>query len=606
MIPPQELIRKIPPFTFLCDDELKLLMSTLEVELFAKDRTIYKKGQITRHVYIVFSGLVGLFDDDTVVDYLSRGEIFGVLCMNGLPSTFTARAVEESVCYLIGMQSFKQVLDGNPRFSQFFADFMSKRFHSFRTIASDRKISEEAAYVLEVERIIYKEPVVCRPDVTIGEAASLMEGNHVSSILAVDEDNRAVGIVTHRDLRKVVLRGERGDPVAAFMSAPVKTISNRATVFDAFTRMIETGIDHLAVVNKEGRVVGVVTRKDIQVHLEPSFSIVKLFRKVSRASSLGELQTIFSALRLSVAKIALGGRSFYDLTRMICSVHDSMVAKVVDMATPSGAEGSFAWIHMGSSGRREEIIATDQDNALIWSGDVLPGLAEKVCEGLATIGFPKCPGNYMATNDQWNQNLAVWTDTFRRWFRDPVPDHVRYLSVFLDMRPVCGSTGLFHELIQAIGQMVTPEAVRFLAHDAVQLEPPLGMAGIYRLHTGVDLKTYGIYPIVNGVRVLAVDNGIIEITNTRERLDALNQRGVINDEMYHGLVESYGFLQDLRLQHHSRAVLSQTEMNNIVHARELSRLDLLILKESLKIVAGFQKFLMKRHDVQRMVVYSQL
>lgn len=145
-----------------------------------------------------------------------------------------------------------------------------------------------------------------------------------------------------------------------------------------------------------------------------------------------------------------------------------------------------------------------------------------------------------------------------------------------------------------------------LAYDAIELEPPIGISGIVRLHKGVDLKTYGVYPIVNGVRVLAVDSGIFEITNTKERLETLSQNGIITAEICHDLLESYGFLQDLRLRHHARAVLSQTEVNNMVSTRELNKVDVLLLKESLKIVASFQKFLMKKYDVQRIVTYSQL
>jgi CBS domain-containing protein len=212
----------------------------------------------------------------------------------------------------------------------------------------------------------------------------------------------------------------------------------------------------------------------------------------------------------------------------------------------------------------------------------------------------------MASNERWNQGVSVWKEYFRQWFQQPIPDHIRYLSVFLDMRPVYGDTALYSELVAAVRPVVSEAAVNFLAYDAVQLEPPLGIPGIVRLRKGLDLKTYGIYPIVNGARVLALDNGILEITNTKERLGALNAGGVISSEMCNDVVEAYGFLQDFRLRHHSRAVLSQTEINNTVSAKELAKIDLLLLKESLKIVAAFQKFLMRKYNVQRTVIYSQL
>ena len=99
---------------------------------------------------------------------------------------------------------------------------------------------------------------------------------------------------------------------------------------------------------------------------------------------------------------------------------------------------------------------------------------------------------------------------------------------------------------------------------------------------------------------------VLEITNTRERLEALSADMTISNEMCRDLIESYGFLQDLRLRHHAKAVLNKSQTNNLITAKELSHIDLLILKESLKIVSEFQKFLMKRYGVSRTVIYSQL
>lgn len=604
MIPPKEFIRNIRPFSFLSEHDLDILMSALDVELFEKGKIIYKKGQISEYVYVIFSGVVGLFDDEAV-DYLSRGEIFGIKSIYGIPLNFTAKAMEDTVCYLVAAQQFKVILDANERFASFFSTFMNRSFRSFKTVASDKKILEEASFVLEVEKIIYKKPVVCNDKLTLAIAAAEMDKNAISSIIVVDDDMKPIGILTHKDLRKVIMRGEKSDPISKFMSSPVKTITARTTIFDAFTKMIDAGIDHL-VVTKDDKVFGIITRKDIQIHLEPSFSIVKLFRKVLKAVSMEELKTVFEGLMVSVSKIAMTGPNFFDLTRVLCSVHDAVVHKVIQILIDEHAPAHFLWVHMGSSGRKEEIIATDQDNALIYLGDNPAPLANTINESLAKIGLPKCPGNYMASNSMWNRPLPVWKEYFKQWFSDPIPYHLRYLSVFLDMRPVYGETALYNELLESIKSAVKAEAVKLMAEDAIEIRPPLGIFGIQGLHQGVDLKTYGIYPIVNGARVLAIDSGVWGITNTKERLEALSASMTISNEMCDDLIESYGFLQDLRLRHHAGAVLNKSLTNNLISAKELSHIDLLILKESLKIVSEFQKFLMKKYGVSRTVIYSQL
>jgi CBS domain-containing protein len=189
------------------------------------------------------------------------------------------------------------------------------------------------------------------------------------------------------------------------MSCPVKTINAQATIFEAYTKMIDAGIDHL-VVNKNDRVFGVITRKDIQIHLAPSFSIVKLVRKVHKATAIDELKAVFEGLMVSVSKIAMTGPNFFDLTRMLCSVHDAVVKKVIQILTGEHDLARLLWVHMGSSGRKEEIIATDQDNALVYLGDSPTAFAASISESLAKIGIPKCLGNYMAS-------------TFRGEIKDP-------------------------------------------------------------------------------------------------------------------------------------------------------------------------------------------
>ena len=602
MIPPKEFIKKIRPFSFLSEDELNILISGLEVKLFQKNKTIFKKGDHRKYVYITFSGLVGLFDDEIAVDYISKGEMFGIISVRDFPYLLDATALEDTVCYLIYSENFKEVFNKNTRFSSFFSTFIKRRFHSFKKIASDKKFFEEATFVLDIEKIIYKKPVVAGPDITVENAAVEMVDNSVSSIVVVDNQMRPIGIFTDKDLRKVIIQGDKLDPISNYMSSPVKTINTKTTIFDAFSKMIDEGVDHL-VVTKKAKVFGVITGKDIRIQLEPSSSIITLFRKIIKAESIKELQIVFNSIKLSVAKIVLSGSNFFDLSRMLCTVNDAIIAKVIETVDKTLLTDDFVWIHMGSLGRKEQVLATDQDNALIYIKKHSIKFVDNINKALAKVGIPECPGNYMASNEKWNKDLSSWKNYFKNWFNNPTANNARYLSIFLDMRPVFGNENIYKELIESLRSNVTNRAIQALAHDAIHIEPPIGIFGIRGLNKGVDLKTYGIYPIVNGIRVLAVDNNIFEVTNTKERLEMLNDTGVISNEMCHDLLESYGFLQDLRLKNQSIAILNQSKENNLISVKQLRKIDLLILKETLKIVSSFQKLLMKKYDVQRVLSY---
>lgn len=595
MLPPREFIKKIKPFSFLSGSELDTIMSGLEVGLFRKGSTIYAKGQHRTHVYIIFSGLVGLFEEDEFpLDYFSRGEVFGILAAKGSPYSVTARAVEETICYLIPAEKFREVFEKNDRFSSFFASLVSRRFRSFRSIALDEDVPEEAVLVEEINRIVYKNPVTCTAETTVKEAVSRMDREGVSAIVIVDDDGHPTGIFTQRDLRKAVVEGNVSDAISRYMSCPVRSTDLRGTVFDALAGMMNAGIDHL-VVTKEGRVFCIVTRNDLQSHLEPS--VVSLFGRIGKATSTEELKHLYRNINKSVARLAAGGFNFYKLSKLITSVHDTIVTRVIETQMDASSGHAFAWLNMGSSGRKEQIIATDQDSALVHMGKDLQEPSEKIVEVLAGIGISKCRSGFMASNPQWNQSLSGWKDYFRNWFNDPVPNNVRYLSIFLDLRLIYGDRGIYQELTDWIKWNITSKAIRLLARDAVMIEPPLGIAGLLGLITGVDLKTYGIYPLVNGVRVLAIDNDMVQVTNTLERLEGLQGKGVLSEEMCHDLSEAYAFMQDLRLRHHSRSVLDRSEVDNRIRVKELSKVDLLVLKESLKVIASFQKFLMKKYDI---------
>ena len=602
MIPPKEFIKKIRPFSFLSEDELNILISGLEVKLFQKNKTIFKKGDPRKYVYIIFSGLVGLFDDEIAADYISKGELFGIISVRDFPYLLDATALEDTVCYLIYSENFKEVFNKNIRFSSFFSTFIKRRFHSFKKIASDKKFFEEATFVLDIEKIIYKKPVVAGPDTTVENAAVEMVDNSVSSIVVVDNQMRPIGIFTDKDLRKVIIQGDKLDPISNYMSSPVKTINTKTTIFDAFSKMIDEGVDHL-VVAKKAKVFGVITGKDIRIQLEPSSSIITLFRKIIKAESIKELQIVFNSIKLSVARIVLSGSNFFDLTKMLCTVNDAIIAKVIETVDKTLLTDDFVWIHMGSLGRKEQVLATDQDNALIYIKKHSIKFIDNINKALAKVGIPECPGNYMASNEKWNKDLSSWKNYFKNWFNNPTANNARYLSIFLDMRPVFGNENIYKELIESLRSNVTNRAIQALAHDAIHIEPPIGIFGIRGLNKGVDLKTYGIYPIVNGIRVLAVDNNIFEVTNTKERLEMLNDTGVISNEMCHDLLESYGFLQDLRLKNQSIAILNQSKENNLISVKQLRKIDLLILKETLKIVSSFQKLLMKKYNVKRTLSY---
>jgi CBS domain-containing protein len=599
MLPPKEFLKKIQPFSSMSEDELGTIVSGLEVVYFKKDSIIYEQGQAGLPVYLIFSGLVCLYRNEEIVDYASRGELFGIsAALGNTRSPLGARALEDSICYTLYRDTFRAVLDKNPTVADFFKTFLSRKFRSFSDLMRKPEIVEEGLFAVEVGQLVVKQPVTCPADATVGYAAETMDVNRVGSILAVSDSGDPLGILTSKDLRRVLVSGSRNDPVSRFMSSPVTTTEADRTLLDAYNAMMDAEIDHLVVMDGAA-IRGVVTSKDILTQLAPSSSILTFYRKILKAGNVGELKAAFSAIKMAVAGMSLRNLRFYELARIITSVNDAVVKEALHFAGQEHAPGDFLWFHMGSSGRKEQIIATDQDSAIVCRAAPPKAFAEMVCDILDEVGIPKCTAAYMASNERWNVGLEVWRGYFKDWFTEPVPEHLRYLSVFLDIRPIYGDMELYQELLKAAREFITNQSIRFLAYDATNVRIPIGIFGIKNLDRGVNLKESGIYPIANGIRVMALEKGILEIVNTRDRMDALHAMGALGDEMRSDLLECYEFLQGLRVRQQCKAVTDRKPAGNQVTVADLDKMDLLVLKESLKIVASFMGFLKSRYGVER-------
>jgi len=603
--PPKEYMRRIKPFSFLTEDELNLLVENLDVEAYEKGTTIVKKGKQSKYIFLVFSGVVGLYDDDTLVDTISKGEIFGILsAITGNPFSLSAVAMDDTICYRIKKEAFKKVFETNPKFSAFFSTFINRRFRSFTNLLKETEGTfQEEIYLTRVKEIVSKEPVVCKPDATVEEAAEVMLEKNVGSIIVVEE-GKPVGILTDHDLKKVLISGNKAAKVTEFMNSPVISVDEEQPVFEAYLTLINKGINYIVVVS-DGKVKGVITSKDILTQFEPSSSLIALYRKIRKANTIDELKNHLKGIRKAVAGLAIKGVHFYELSRMITSVYDSTVVRVIRMIEDEFRQKGidlpdYVWIHVGSSGRKEQIIATDQDNCLIHDGDgkVMLSFAERVNEALDHVGIPKCTANYMASNPKWNLTLSEWKKNFKEWFNSLTGENIRYLSVFLDLRPIYGNQKLYLALLDYVKRSVTNQAIRFLALDATSIEPPVGFFGVKGLEKGLDIKLYGIYPIANGVRVLALDNKILDVTNTKERIEKLRNLDVLSEERAREVLESYEFLQELRLKHQSMSISAGGEGDNIIRLDEIDRIDAYVLKEALKIVSSFQNFIRGKYRIE--------
>ena len=595
MLPPREFISKVFPFEYLREEELDYVVKNLKSEAFEEGEKIFDAGEDPKKIYLVFSGSVGLYENGELVREAREGDVI-YLGFGGEPQKYSAIAHSETICFTIPIEVFRTLYDKNERFRECLRCLEEKNFKRLL----EKPIDFERLLYSYVKELIVKEVVVCPPSASIREAVTKMIASGVGSIVVVDEDGRPIGILTNADLRRIIAEGvDPEEKVSRYMSKPPITMDSSKPIYEAYVEIIRRGIDHL-IITENDKALGVITSKDLLSYLEPSSSIIVQTRKILKAKTVRELSIVYQQIKRTVATLVLRHAHFYDISPIISESYDHITRRVIeivkkDFERENGKLPSFAWVTMGSAGRREQVIATDQDNAIISEveDEALLRFAARVNDCLEKIGIPKCRGGFMASNPRWNRDVEGWKSYFRRWFANLEPEDVRNLTIFLDMRPVYGNVKLYKELFEYVSDIKSFQVLRALAYDALILGPP----GRFERKKTLDLKKSCIYPIVNSIRVLALEMNV-EATNTRERTESLLKLGTLDYKMASGILDSYEFIQNLRLRTQVKDFIAGRDPTNELNTDELNRIESVVFWESLKVIKELQELLRWRYSVR--------
>ncbi|MFN3384214.1 MAG: DUF294 nucleotidyltransferase-like domain-containing protein [Archaeoglobaceae archaeon] len=584
MLPTKEFIKKIKPFDMLSDSEIDEVASKIDVEAYEEGELIFSGNP--KKLYIIFSGNVGLYSNRELVEEFEKGDIFGL----GVYEKSKAIANTDVVCLTIKHDVIKKISATNRNFKLFFDKILEKDLKGLISLIEGERV--EDVLMRKVGDYVTKKPVFCDPYTTIRDAVVRMELNGVGSIVVVKNDMTPIGIFTNRDIRKFVIHGKSKDEkISAYMSSPVLSVEFDRPLFEAYQLFTSKRVNHI-VVTRFGKLYGVISVRDIMSEFEPFTSVSILHRRLSKATSLEEIKSIHGKVIETIKILSKRGMGFYELSFLISSFYDLLTEKVVEIVEKNFSNlPNYVWVNMGSSSRKEQILATDQDNMVIYENDAgeLREFARQVNEFLDFVGIPKCTGGYMAMN--WCLSIDEWKKKFEEWMTKLTPENVRFLTVFLDLRAIHGKTELLKELIESIKSKVNAQVLRYLANDAIAFEPPKigGIRGVDEF----DIKKFGIYPIVNGIRVLALESRILEITNTRERILKLIELGVLQEKFAKGLLEGYELLQNMRLK-------NQVEgKGNLIKLKDITRVNQFILRDVFRAIREYTGFLKGRFFVER-------
>ncbi len=614
-----QILRNVPPFSSLPINTLRKLARKIKRRMFPAESYVFRQGEESKNViFIIVSGLAEVSvknekGKDSIAAYRRDYEFFGeTVLLSNKPYPVSVRALTDLDCLLLNREDFEEILDTNAAFASYFSQLIVDRFFSlFREVALEHGMlvtAKEHAAHKRASELMSSPVITCSPDETINMVAKIMRDNHISSVVITGTGGEVQGLITEKDLvDKVLAEGRAAERLTAREiadSEPV-CISLERYYYQVLLAMIKKQAKH-TIVTEQNKPVGIITIRDlIRSRNTGVISVVDRLESQSDLKGISQVgQEIDQVLRGLVADKA----PVPEILDIITELYDRLTRQVIEISLNSMMPEygpppvKFCWLSMGSNGRREQYVRTDQDNALIY--ETPPGgasveeiekyfarLAGQVVQGLASCGFALCRGYVMASNSFWRGDEKYWRSKVSAWVRKPEKFNIRLLSIFLDFRPVYGHLALGEDLRVFTNKCFSsqPLALRFLAEDACQGRLPLGLFGrpvgerSGEHKDEIDLKHSVSVHLVDCIRLLALRENLM-VTNTLERIYQLHQKGKLSKELTELLETAFQTIMLFRLRSSLEKMHKGEKPDNYLNLAAMSRREKSVLRDALKAI----------------------
>ncbi|HEX9399189.1 MAG TPA: DUF294 nucleotidyltransferase-like domain-containing protein [Anaeromyxobacter sp.] len=586
---PVAFVRGTPPFDALPLPVFEDAAKALEIVFHpAQTRLLVRGGEPSQHLYVIRKGAVRLERDAQTLQVLEEGEVFGFTSLISGKATIDVTVEEDLLAYRLPKKEFEALLAQGP-FAGHFASGLAERLRN--SLERSQVVSFQPDLAVPVSTLLRGPAVRVPKDAKVGEAARLMADRSVSSVLV---DSEPPGIVTDRDFRRRVLAAGRGPetPVLEVYSAPLKTVSADCPIYEAWRILLDAGCHHLPV-TRNGAIIGVLSATDLLKCT--AAGPVAVMKRVERLGGRDALPGYSEKVVEMASALFNGGLEPTVIGGFVARLNDTLITRILRWAeTDLGPPPTpYAWLVFGSEGRMEQMVLTDQDNALVWGEDV-PGareyfaaLAEKAIADLVAAGFPRCPGGYMST--KWLGGIAWWEERFRGWLEKPTPQALLEASIFFDFRAVHGHLDVSRLRAVSARAAGARTFLSAMAKSAVTFRPPGGLALRLRSESAkFDMKLKGISPIVFLARVYGLESSA-RTSNTLDRLRGAVEGGLIADDTRDTLSEAYRFLLRVRLRTQIRAISEGKPASNMVSLSDLSSMERSRLRDAFRAIEVWQE-----------------
>lgn len=591
-----------PPFSYLEPEQLHWLTERLDLVFYPKNSVILNAGDSSPGLFIIYKGLVEETDKSgaKVLSQYGKEDIFDVRALLENTSKHQYRAIEETLCYLLKAKDFVQLLESSSDFSIYFNTNLGAQ----QSLVNRREHSEVSEFVLSrVDEGSIRPPLYVTGQTSLARVAALMDEQKYDAILV--RTAKQVGIVTGTDILKATLLSDKTKQtkVADIAQFDLICVDYGEFLFNALVKMIQHHIERV-VVRRDGDILGLIELKDMLSLFSTHSHVIAL--RVEQAKTLPELVVAAKRIEQLIASLRQQGVKLTAIMELVTTLNRRLMQRAFDLIFPKRLQQSICILTLGSEGRGEQILKTDQDNAVILANEhdreAVQPLLQTLHQTLLDFGYPRCAGGVMFINESWLHTVEEWQSKVGRWLLSGAPEAMMNMAIFMDATPVCGNGELFKPIKQV---WLKPELrssmiSAWFAKPVLKFDTPLTFLGNIRTNNeGLDIKKGGIFPLVHGVRALAFEYGVMA-THTLERIRQLLELNVLDDERAQGLHDAFIFFLSIRLRQQLDSGVDNPGLSQILKLEKLRSVDRNMLRHALHSVKKFRQFLISHYHLENL------
>ena len=593
------------PFDCLSPDEQRLVRASVDIAYFPAGAVVLDVGVAPTHLFVIIKGYVTQTEGDEVLATFGPDDCFdGCGLMTGrVGSRFVA--AEEVVAYQLAREAVNELIARNTTFGALLFSDLGQKLSALAQRADQHE--RQSLTMARVDQAFLRPAQMVDAGTDIVSVARLFQAQRTTSVLVTglnDVPGGGLGIFTNTSLQRAILDGRPLDQltVGELASSPVVTMRPSDLLGDAMALMLQRRVHRLVVVQDDGQVRGILEALDLFSFLANHSHLITV--QIEQAQDLPALAQAAAQITRLIAALYRGGTRIGLMARLVQQLNARLFERAWAMVAPADLVAHSCLFVMGSEGRGEQLLKTDQDNGLVLrDGYTAPPDLDAICQRfsavLASFGYPECPGRIMVSNPDWRGTVSSFSQRVRQWLLQPEGDSLMQLAIFLDAHAVAGDAALLATVRERVMALVTDNDAT-LARFAAAIEnfgDPAGwwsrLFGLGDEGNAISLKKAGIFPIVHGVRSLALARRVAA-TGTAERIAALVQDGVLDAALGDELVQSLHFLMGLRLQAGLAEIDTGRVVTGTVDPERLSSLERDLLKEALAVVKRFKVLLRQR------------